>query len=174
MNKPALELHIARELTEADVARLAQTRASVPQVRGPIERLTQKHHLLARYLAKGFSAQEASILSGHSPGYANTLKGDPTFEDLVAFYMDEREDVMEVLRAKLNGISMAAMDEIMERLADDEVRSKMTLAQLESFIKTTADRIGLGPQTKTETNVTVGIADRLEAARKRMKVIEHE
>lgn len=174
MNKPALELAIARELTEADVARLADTRASVPQVRGPIERLTQKHHLLARYMAKGFTAEHASILSGHSPGYASTLKGDPTFEDLLAYYMGESEEFQELARMKLEGISMAVMDELLDRLEDDEIRRKLPTAALESLIKTTADRTGLGPQTKTEANVTVGIADRLEAARKRMKVIDHE
>lgn len=174
MNKPALELSIARELSEADVARLAETRASVPEVRGPLERLTQKHHLLARYLAKGHSPVEASMLSGHSPGYANTLKGDPTFEDLVAYYTQENEEFVELARMKLQGISMAAMDEIIDRLDDEATRAKMPVAQLESLIKTTADRTGLGPQTKQETNVTVGIASRLEAARQRMKVIEHE
>lgn len=174
MNKPALGLSIARELTGADIARIADTRASVPVVRGSLARLTQKHHLLARYLAKGYTPEQASMLSGHSPGYARTLKGDPTFEDLLAYYVGESEEFQELARMKLEGISMAAMDEIMDRLEDDAQRAKVPMAQLESLVKTTADRMGLGPQTKQETNVTVGIAQRLEAARQRMKVVEHE
>ncbi|MBK6911402.1 MAG: hypothetical protein IPH10_10820 [bacterium] len=51
----------------------------------------------------------------------------------------------------------------------------MSVAQLLEVVKTAADRSGNGPQRRNRVNVTVGIADRLEAARKRMlqsKLIE--
>jgi hypothetical protein len=72
-------------------------------------------------------------------------------------------------------VASTALDIIQDRLEDDETVDKMSVAQLLEVVKTAADRSGNGPSTTQQVNVTVGIADRLEAARKRMlqsKLIE--
>jgi len=135
---------------------------------GPISRLNYKHQLLARYIAKGHELSHAAMLSGYGLQAAKAVQEDPSFQDLVKYYMGELEEFKELLIVKLQAISMEATDELLERFTDDKLREKMSIAQLEALIKLGSDRLGLAPATsRQEVNVNINLADRLESARKR-------
>ena len=135
----------------------------------PVDRIRQKHHLLARYLAKGHPLVDAAMLSGYSSGGARVLENDPAFQDLLRYYTRELEEYKEQLIVKLEAISIEAADEIMDRLSDDELRSKMSVTQLERLVVLASDRLGLAPQrAAVEMNVNVNIASRLDAANRRL------
>lgn len=143
----------------------------------PIARVRQKHHLLARYIAKGYGIGEAALLSGYGTGTARNLELDPTFQELVRYYTIELEPFREQMVVKLQAISMEAADEILDRLDDNALREKMPTKQLEALVTLGTDRLGLPPKMAAqELNVNVNIATRLEAARKRVesRLIEHE
>lgn len=163
----------ALALTPEDAAMLHQLEAQ-PR---PIDRVRQKHHLLARYIAKGYGLGEAALLAGYGTGTARQLELDPTFQELVRYYSLELEPFKEQMVVKLQAISMEAADEILDRLDDHELRTKMPTKQLEALVTLGTDRLGLPPkQAAQELNVNVNIATRLEAARKRVesRLIEHE
>lgn len=161
-------LDIVRELTSAD--------AQMPAVRpeSSISRLHAKHHALARYIALDYSIEDAAIIAGYSPSGARSLLDDPTFNNLVEFYRGENADRALELGFKLKGLSNEAVEFLLEKFTDEEQRAKLTVNQAIEISKMTLDRTGHAPQTNSNVNVNINLADRLEAARKRVKVIEHE
>lgn len=134
----------------------------------PLTRLNYKHQLLARYIAKGYALEQASMLSGYSLHGARMVERDPSFQDLVKYYAGELEEYKEMLIVKLQAVSMEAVDELLERFSRDELREKMSIGQLEALIKLGSDRLGLAPaSSRQEIDVNINIADKLETARKR-------
>lgn len=139
----------------------------------PVDRIRQKHHLLARYLAKGHAIVDAAMLSGYSSGAARVLENDPAFQDLLRYYTKELEEYKEQLIVKLEAISIEAADELMDRLSDETLRAKMSVTQLERLVVLASDRLGLAPQrAAAEVNINVNIASRLDAANRRLRLIE--
>src|SRR5262245_47529587 len=67
---------VTRPLREADLALLSSERGIQPVA---LKRITERHHALARCLATGMSATEASIVTGYSPSRISILKDDPAF-----------------------------------------------------------------------------------------------
>src|SRR4051812_16388685 len=67
-----------------------------------IERLRALHHRIARVLA-GFdgNAAAASSVLGIDPGRIRSLKGNPAFLELVAFYRDRGDEVILDLKARM-------------------------------------------------------------------------
>lgn len=161
---------IARELGQGDLARVGSMRAT--SAVSSISRLHAKHHALARYLALDYSMSDAAHIAGYSVSAAGALAGDPTFESLVDFYRGEHADKALELSLKINGLAKEAVDLLTEKLTEDDQRAKITVGQALEIAKLSLDRSGYAPQTKTEVNVNVNIADRLDAARKRMKTID--
>lgn len=154
-----LEGVVQRALEEADLAK------APPRGWGHLQRLTQRHHFLARCISKGMKNYEASAVTGYSSSRISILKNDPMFKELVAAYEEKADLVLASLHEKLAGIAIDAADLIQERI--EEEPEKITTNQAMALIELTADRTGFGPSSNHQHNHTVGIADRLEAARRR-------
>jgi hypothetical protein len=156
--KKALSTGLPVDLDEDDLRRLAEPRESTAE---PIKKLRERHHALARMLATGMAPGEAAIACGYSSSRVSILQGDPTFRELVSHYADLRTeryfDGLQVM-AELH---MDAVEEIRDRLENEP--EEFTIGQLMELTKLTADRTGKGPTTKTEVDVKVGLADRLQA-----------
>lgn len=133
-----------------------------------------RHHALARYLASGMTVIEASALTGYSTGTIYTLRGSPDFQELETHYRGCAQDDFRDFNSALASLGKQALVELQNRLEDNpEYFSSKELRELTSAMM---DRIGHGPQTSTRNvNVNINLADRMEAARKRViegKVID--
>jgi len=155
-----------RALDAADVALLDET----PAPKSTIARIRSKHHALARAIAAGMTNSEAAIAVGLASGTVSSLKGDPTFAELVRHYEEGAKERFLGMMEKLGGLAEDLIDELEERLRENPKQFKVS--ELDSLLRTMADRAGYGPSSKTTVNVNVGIAERLAEARKRITVID--
>jgi len=157
-----------RQLTEEDRGVLAEDRRPSTQ---RLQRLTSRHHALARYIAGGYTRENAAILAGYSVATVNSvLMNDPTFLELVEFYKSDEVATLRSLQEKMLGIGLEAAELLQQRM--EEQPDKITVGQLLEIHRTMADRTGHGPKTVSETNVNISIGERLNAAKNRLKLIE--
>lgn len=158
-----LHAEVIRELTRSDLALLATERGITPT---HVQRITDRHHALARCLASGMSATEAGLCTGYTASRISVLRGDPAFEELISFYRADRGAEVHDLQQKFTALAKDATTEIQERLELEP--SSFGLDQLLDTVKLAADRSGNGPQSKTTNlNVNVNLGDRMKAARER-------
>lgn len=163
--RPApVQAHVERDLTEADLALLAQG-GSIEAP--PLKRLTERHHGLARLLASGVKEGVAGALLGYSGSRVSILKSSPAFRELLELYRSEQDAVFLSTAEQLAGLSKDAILLLRERLEDEP--EKLTTGALMELVKLTADRTGFGPKSTQDVNVNVNLADRLEAARARAR-----
>lgn len=159
-----LTAEVMRELTASDVALLGTERGIKPS---HIARLSERHHALARCLASGLSVADACAITGYTPSRVSILKGDPSFEELIAFYQTDKAELVQDLgqRMLLNAREAAAI--LAEKLEDEPAAFHPdTLLDIQ---KAGADRNGFGPQSKsTHLHVHANLADRLKSARQRV------
>lgn len=159
-----INAEVVRELTQSDLALLATERGIQPT---HLKRITDRHHALARCLATGMSATEACLVTGYTPSRVSVLRGDPSFEELIAFYQGDKAKPVLDLQDRMTSLALDATAELQERLELDP--DKVSTDQLLDTIKLTADRTGHGPQSKnTNFNVNVNLGDRMKAARERV------
>lgn len=154
-----------RDLDEADVAALG---TEVGTKAPALKRLSDRHHALARAISSGLPAGEAALITGYDISRVSILQGDPAFQELLAFYRDEKDKAFRNVQDKLAGLASDVIDEIQTRVEDEP--EKIPMGQLIQLAQFAADRSGNGPQSSTTNlNVNVGLAERLEAARKRVR-----
>jgi len=156
-----------RELDDCDMALLTEEKGSVAP---PLKRLSERHHALARCLASGMEDGDAAITCGYVASRVSILKADPAFQELLVFYRQDVNSKYLDMHGVLAGLSLDAAMELRERLeADISAEEKsISVGQLMELTKLGADRTGFGPQS-SQLNVTVDLAGRLEAARKRVE-----
>lgn len=154
---------INRELTEEDFELLSAPRQSEAP---PIKKLRERHHALARILASGVSHSEASLICNYSISRISILLDDPSFKELIHLYRETTAEKYFDGHKAMAELHLDSIEELRERLEDDP--ENFSNGQLMELAKLTADRTGLGPSTKTEVDVKVGLADRMAAGRKRV------
>lgn len=158
---------IVRELNAADLALLETEQGIKPN---PIKRLRDSHHSLARLVAQGLSGHEMSVITGYSQSRISILKADPAFSELVAFYKANLERIRDELAAdgiaKLTALFNDAVEEMHDRILDTP--EVLSMDQLGDTAKFAADRIGLGPASKsTSVNINLDYAEQVAAGRRR-------
>lgn len=160
----ALSAEVVRELTTSDLGLLATERSIKPT---HLQRITDRHHALARCLATGMSATEAGLVTGYTGSRISVLRGDPSFEELIAFYQRENAPAVLGLSEKLIAIANDSADVLLDRLELEP--ESFARDELVDNIKLGADRSGHGPQSKTtNVNLHVNLGDRMKAARERV------
>jgi hypothetical protein len=160
-----LEVCLSREITDSDLSLLGVIEPAAPSTPGSgLKRLRDTHHALARCLAAGVSNQEASSITGYSPGYISILKGDPTFQELVAFYRANLTLAQADVTFRLTALNLSFIGELQDRLEVNP--AGMSNAFVLEAVKVLSDRTGHAPMIKS-LNVNVDLAGRLEAARRR-------
>lgn len=119
-----------------------------------IARVRAAHHAVARELARGATAIEVSAITGYSPIRVANLKGDPTFQELIAHYRSQVDAHFENVVKKMTTLSADALDELSQRL--DETPELFSVKELRELAVATLDRTGHSPVTKTQnTNVNI-------------------
>lgn len=161
---PPLFAELGRELSPEDL----ETR--VPSPPTPIKQLRARHHAIARALAMGQRPGLVAATFGYDPSRISILQADPSFRELVEHYRGEETDALRDMRERMVGIAHEVIDELENRLETEPER--IPTGALLSLLSLTADRTGHGPKTVSEVNVNVGFAERLRAARERMKTID--
>lgn len=160
--KPApLTAEVSRELREEDLGLIGTMVQEAPK----LQRITDRHHALAKMLAAGMSEGEAAAFTGLTPARVSVLKASPAFKELLAIYRDAADAQYAELHAQLAGMSKDSIVELRNRLEDEP--EKISIGQLLEMAKIGADRSGFGPSVKQEQTINVNLSARLESARKR-------
>lgn len=163
---------VVRELVETDLALLGEEKGSTAT---PLKRISERHHALARNLAGGMKPGEAGIVCGYDASRVSILQADPAFKELVEFYRADVDRVYRGMHEQLAAASSLALDIMQDRLEDEELAKEVSMGQLIEVAKMGADRTGHGPaSTSTNVNVNVDLANRLQAARERVRARQIE
>ena len=161
----AIGAEVLRELTSSDIGLLATERSIQPT---HVQRITDRHHALARCLATGMSATEAGLVTGYTSSRISVLRGDPSFEELIAFYRETKDVKVRDLNEKLVDVASEAAAILLDRM--DLEPEKLPEGFLLDAVKVGADRTGFGPK-QTNVNVNVNLGDRMKAARERAALL---
>lgn len=157
------EFEIIGEMTSADVVKLEAR----PAAQNQIAKLRERYHGLARILSAGVPDVVASQMTGYTLERIRMLARDPTFQELMEFYSENKDaEYHRDLRARMEGAALDAADELRDRLENNPESIKTP--QLLEIVKHFADRTGYGPSSTQNVNVNVGLAKRMEEAKRRM------
>jgi hypothetical protein len=133
--RPAtVEYEVLRELGDSDIA-LANGEAGLGTPIPAIQRLRHAHHQLARVLASGVKAVEASYITGYTQSRISILKADPAFQELLAYYAEQREAQYLDVHQRLAVLGTSTAEELQERI--DEQPEKFTNRELMELIELT-------------------------------------
>lgn len=131
-----------REITKADLPLLAQEQREHNWVQDSPDRMLQVlrtgHHKLAQLLARGVSDADASMMTGRSVSSISTLRNDPAFKELLAYYAEQQSGRDFDAYERLVALGGTAMDVLQERL--EETPDKFTNNELRQIVESTMDR----------------------------------
>lgn len=155
-------------LAPADVKKLDERRTA--QAAPPITQIRARHHAIARLIAEGRSHLEVSAILGNiTPTRISQLSDDPAFAELVSFYINAQGQTFIDAQSRMHGLLLDTLEVLQDRMDDPDAVKELSQGVLLQQYETLADRTGHGKQTKsTNVNVNIGLAGRLEEARKRM------
>lgn len=155
-----------RELSPGDVIRIETEERGVTSP--ALQRITARHHKLARLIASGNSPHWALALeTGLTESRISILLGDPTFKSLVEYYAAGVNEKFYDAVEELAGLGQDVIAELRARM--DESPKEFSHGQLNELLKSTMDRTGIGPSsTNTSVQFNINIAQRLNAARSRV------
>lgn len=161
-----LSIGEVRDMSESDIE-LFENRAAVP-VTEPIKKIGERHHMVAKMLARGAAPGEVARLTGYDPSRISVLKSSPAMQELINLYREDLEAEFTPIVETLIGVSKDALNRIRERL--EEEGEKIPIRDLISTFEMGADRIGYPRAKDVNTNINVNIGERLDAARRRARL----
>ena len=129
-----LQIEIVRMLGQDDIEVLQNPPAigAKPPLIGQIR---HTHHQLAQLLAKGHNESEASLITGYSPAHISNLKLDPTFQELLSHYQQEREAIFVDVLERMKALGLSTLDEIQRRMEDNP--EKISFRELQELAELT-------------------------------------
>jgi hypothetical protein len=163
--KPAsIHATVTRELEDADVQKLHDMNfGDLGSRASPLKKLKHSHHNLARLVADGVREEEISAVTGYSSSYISSIKHDPAFLQLVAYYTEQKGQVYLDVHQRLSTLSLDAVDELQSRMAEQpEVFQNRELKEIAEM---GLDRVGFGKATRVDHNHTVALVDPAQIAR---------
>lgn len=162
------EVTYVGEVGESDLALLAGSRGTSPR---PIQKLRDRHHLLARCVAEGMENVEASAVTGYEPSRISILKSDPAFKELVEGYRKVKDSAFADFQDRAAAVALEALNLIHEELEDSP--EEVSIGQKLEIVKTLADRTGNAPVSRAvNINANVDIGDRLNKANARVRALK--
>lgn len=157
---------VVRPLTPSDLDKLKVERGIKPPA---LQRIRDNHHFLARYLALGSSPAEASAVTGYSTARISILLGDPSFQELLSFYRDNRNQGYLDMKQHAEERMLANMLTAEAKIAEAFEESDQSVAVLNRIATDRMDRLGFGPTSKTQSvNVQVD-GNALQAMKERLE-----
>lgn len=129
----------SRPLEGADIAALYSPTAIVTPV-NPLQEIRHRHHLLARLVAEGHKYVAISGMIGISQSRITVLMDDPAMQELVAHYAEKVQTEYLDVHTRLASLGVSAMEELQERLDDEEKRANIKTKELTEIIEKSFDR----------------------------------
>ena len=162
---------LVREITALDLPIVLQelrehnwAKANAPG--GDVVRVLRTgHHQLAQLLATGVSDVDASYVTGKSVGTIKSLRGDPAFRELLAYYAQQQEARDLNVYDRLVTIGALASEILQERL--EESPEKFTNGELRGLLEIAAPakgHEGSGARSATSLNVAINFVKGNEAS----------
>jgi hypothetical protein len=166
-SKVVTEVSFVRALGDADLALLASERGT-QKPPALVNGLRERHHALARCLARGSTPADASAITGYSLSRISILEQDPSFKELMAHYAQVKDFAFADFHDRASAVALDGINIIADRLEEDP--AAISTGQILEIVKSLADRTGNSPVTKsTNMNVNVDMTARLTAARARVQ-----
>lgn len=160
-------LEVTRELTQGDFDKPRATGANVPA----LQRISHRHKTAARAIAAGIRPLDVANMVGYTPQrISDMINNDPAFQNLVAEYAARIEsaafDETVAFQAKLLVIANETADEIVERLEDDDKRTKIPMSELRNLMgdalsRTVAPPKQTQPATVAPTKIIFNVGDKI-------------
>lgn len=177
-----LVLEVTRELTPSDLRRLGDApKTSVPI----LQRLRATHHRQAQLLAEGRSVNEVAVIVGCTTQRLVQLQVDPAFNELISYYQDQIMSAMIAdaarLKDKIIDVGEMAVDELRDRLEDDDRRRGVSIGEIRKIAEFAMDRTVAPPKvaappTQAPAAITInfgtGLRPTAAIAREDTKTIE--
>lgn len=121
--KPArsVMIEIERELVPEDIEALRRGDAPASVQKIPtILSIKHAHHTLARLLAcDDAKLAEISLQTGYSPAYISTLKSDPAFKELLAYYAEQKNIKFIDTLERMKTFGLTVLDELQRRFEEN-------------------------------------------------------
>lgn len=133
---------VVREIEEADLELLASSSRGV--VAPDLQRITARHHTLARLLMSGTPEGEAALIAGYDVSRVSILKKDPTFQQLMNLYAKEVQDKFASNLDQMAGLSMDALAELRSRI--EKSPEDFTARELMTIVTDIGDRASAGEE----------------------------
>lgn len=175
----SLSFEVIRELEPDDILRVGSgSLLSHP----PLQKIRAIHHRIAQLIGQGFTYMEIAEMVGSSYQRITKLVVDPTFMELVSYYQEQiSEKAIEDgqrIKSKLKVISETALDELTDRMMDDERRTEMPTSELRKIVELGADRTVAPPMasvhmTQAPQAITLNIGAPRFQETNTPKTIEH-
>jgi hypothetical protein len=165
MSLPQEPCEVVREIEARDLPLLAQEvrekNWQSPSADHVVSVLRTGHQQLAQLLASGVNDLDASMITGRSVSSIRTLRVDPAFKELLAYYAEQQDGFKFDAYARLVTLGGTAMDVLQERL--EAVPDRFTNSELRQIIGDTMDRSaapakgdprpGAGPSAGLNVNI---------------------
>lgn len=122
-----------------------------------------RHHEVARLLALGYSHVQISAVMGISPQTIWMLKGNPAFQDLLTYYMSERDKAVRDVSGRIESLAMSGLDRLQDFLESPDAAPALVREVAMNLL----DRAGYSPVKKKEVRAmhTVLTAEDLKEIR---------
>jgi hypothetical protein len=153
-----LVMETTRDLTGEDLSRLA----TAPKVGVPIlQKLRATHHRQAMLLAEGKTPTQVAAIVGCTTARLTQLMDDPTFMELLTNYQDQMvvahlADAAR-LKAKIVDLGEMAVDELTERMEDDQRRVSMPVSEVRKIAEFAMDRTVAPPQAAPNAQIAPAV-----------------
>jgi hypothetical protein len=121
------------------------------------------HHEAARLLGLGKSPAEIALITGYTTVRIWQLQQDPAFQELMAHYQGQVEDLYVDTHKRLAGFTNDAMEVLHERLL--ETPEKIKTSDLKDLLTLGLDRTGFGPKSTINTNIKAVVITNAELER---------
>jgi hypothetical protein len=129
---------------------------------------------MAQLFACGLKTKEVAELTGYSLARVSVLRSNPAFDDLVDQKrgLDEVEirDGMQAYYQIILENGLKAERKLADKLDDDDETEELSVRELISISRDSADRVGLSKRT-VQTNISVDFAQMLDRAIARTRTV---
>lgn len=145
------QLEYARDIGPEELVLLHTVSKLPTNSRAPLAKLRAPHHTLAQMLANGDGVIIVSRVTGYAAARIRTLQADPAFEELVAFYTEQKVHAEADVTKSIAHVAMTATQILQERL--EEEPESFSNKDLLAVQMAQLDRTGHGPQSKKTVEI---------------------
>jgi hypothetical protein len=154
------EIYSVEEMTPAQAHQ--SLRQSPHHAVPRLKKIRTKHHAVAKLIAAGFRSADIARKTGYTTGTISTFRSNPAFKELIEHYTAEYQESVSELHDRMEILVIDLMDELQDRLDDDDKRADMSIGEMKDLMLSLLDRTGRGPIKRVEKhtrseNVNIGI-----------------